>query len=137
MQQMAPDVNTSDRIERAMARLRAESQYGKTLRELAGSMGVDHTTVGRWIHGEREPTGKKLQSLLAWSERFQEAPKPTGMSAADARGMRYAAESMAATLATILREARQLEDANPEAYRDLLRQSAATPKAKTPKKAAQ
>lgn len=137
MQQDASTVNPSVEISRALARLRAEHDLGKTYRALGEDIGVDYSTVRRWCKADAEPTGDNLVLLLNWARAYQDAPKPVGLTSADARGMRYAAESMAATLATILREARQLEDADPEAYRDLLRQSAATPKAKTPKKAAQ
>lgn len=137
MHQNAPDVNPSDHVARAVARLQAEHALGKTYRALAKLIGVDHSTVRRWETGKAEPTGDNLVLLLDWEAAFQDAPTPVGLSAADARGMRYAAEAMNAAIGKILREARQLEDANPEAYRDLLRQSAATPKAKTPKKAAQ
>lgn len=66
---------------------------------------MDHTTVNRWIRGERVPTGKGLQRLLAWCEKtggpaaaVASSPKESAAAA-----LALAKEQTAETLAALER----------------------------------
>jgi transcriptional regulator with XRE-family HTH domain len=84
----------------AMARLLAESESGRPLRELAADIGVDHGTVGRWLRGDTPPTGTRIAALLRW------AGQPTQAHSDDyRRGLADEAERMAALVEILRTEA--------------------------------
>lgn len=53
----------------ALTRLRSAAEAGKTARVLGKEIGVDHTTVARWIAGTRSPKGDNLRLLIEWADR--------------------------------------------------------------------
>ena len=68
------DSVVNSRLQAALESLREANASGRVARELAKEVGVEFTTVSRWIAGSRAPTGKSLQRLLAWADRQQMAP---------------------------------------------------------------
>jgi transcriptional regulator with XRE-family HTH domain len=78
MQQPATVVNSSPQ-NAALIHLRAVNATGRTARELGKEIGMDYSTITRWIKGEREPTGKGLRRLLEWAAK--EAAKPFPLAA--------------------------------------------------------
>lgn len=106
MHQDAPPVNRQ--LVNALALLREQAGTGATYRALGAAIGVDHTTVGRWIAGTREPEGERLRLLLDWAATHG-APRDAG---ADYwLGVLYACEAMAETTHRLLREAREADAA--------------------------
>jgi transcriptional regulator with XRE-family HTH domain len=101
MHQDAPPVNRQ--LPAALALLRERVSAGLTYRDLGAAIGVDHTTVGRWLAAEREPEGKSVRLLLEW---YAKARQPPASPSADyLRGVRDAADAIRATLAELERAA--------------------------------
>ena len=103
MEQAARDVKS------ALDHVRASQQRGVVLRDIADGMGVAESTISRWLSGARAPTGESLRSLLEWHRKHTAAPVDPGVEYE--RGVRYACEAMARTLALLLGEQREREDA--------------------------
>lgn len=76
MQSTASDVKS--REERALDRVRFQMSEGHTGAEIAGDMGVAESTLSRWLNRERSPTGKSLQLLLRWFDRYPSPSAPAG-----------------------------------------------------------
>jgi transcriptional regulator with XRE-family HTH domain len=59
--------------DRALSLLREQNARGVTTRQLGAQIGMAPSTVSRWLQGDRGPTGKGLNRLLAWAERSMQS----------------------------------------------------------------
>lgn len=104
MHQPVMVVNTSPQTA-ALIHLRRLNELGRTARQLGAEIGMEHSTVSRWIRGERVPTGKGLQKLLEWSAKNggQPVPIPEGMPATTFDAIALAKAETAVALAELER----------------------------------
>jgi transcriptional regulator with XRE-family HTH domain len=84
------------REERALDRVRFQMSEGHTGAEIAGAMGVAESTLSRWLNAERSPTGKSLQLLLRWFDRYPSPPLASG------GGVREAVARYDSVIATVI-----------------------------------
>ena len=103
---MAPSAQAPT-VAGALQRLADARARGASTRTLAVDIGVDHTTVGRWLRGKRQPEGAQAEALVAWAFGPHMAPAPDDYW----RGVAYAVAKMSRTVADLSEELRDALDA--------------------------
>ena len=77
-----------------------------TQEDLAVAVGVSGATISRWLD-KKSPPSRGLSKLVAWAESLPPTPPPLPRTPDYERGVSYACEMMADTIARLLREQRE------------------------------
>lgn len=117
LQQLSSESNTPGELSWDWVRIYlVQAIKESSQRRVAKRIGIEGSTLSRWLNDGREPTGEAKERLWAWARDYSMASKSNTKPVQpvfghdQAFGVRYAAEVMAETLHRLLREARAAEE---------------------------